>query len=131
MSDDRTVVHFRSNEMNRTPRDFYARGNRLLVRVKPFEAWQQRRVDVDHAVAPVLDEARRHQPHEARKRDKFDFVSIERMSAARLRRPRASRVLLWSMTTVRESVFHRPRHAGRVRPVGGDQHDFGRIVGRP
>ena len=54
LSDNWPGIHFGPHEVNRTPGDFDACGQRLFVRMQPFEIRQQRRVDVDHPRLPAL-----------------------------------------------------------------------------
>ena len=56
LRDDRARVHRRAHEVHRAAVDADAGGQRPSVRVEPLEGRQQRRVDVDQAVAPALDE---------------------------------------------------------------------------
>ena len=96
--------------------------------MQPLEARQQRGVDVDHAVAPALDETGGHEPHETGERD--DVHARHAEHALQL----ALEVLAVLVELVIEAergnaLRLRPGKTRRVGPVGNHRHDLGRIVG--
>ena len=58
LTDDRPAVELRADEMNRAAGKAHARRERLPLRVQAAEGGQQRGMDIDHPVAPSLDETR-------------------------------------------------------------------------
>ena len=57
LSDDRSGVDLRANEMHSTTGEPHARRQRAALRAKAGKGWQQRRMDLDHPVAPCFDES--------------------------------------------------------------------------
>lgn len=72
LSDDRSGVHLRADEMNSAAGDFDAGFNHPPMDVEALERRQQRRVDVEQFAVPAFDEAGGQNAHEAGEADEFD-----------------------------------------------------------
>ena len=66
------VSIFGADEMDRRAMHANACRKRALVRVEAWEKGEQGRVDVQHPIAPCLDEFTRKDPHEAGEADDLD-----------------------------------------------------------
>ena len=65
LHDNRPLVHLRAHEMDRATGEFDAGVDRPLVRVETGKRGQQRRMDVDESIVPVIHEGWRQNAHEA------------------------------------------------------------------
>ena len=63
--------------MDRCAVHLHAHGQRLLMRMQPREARQQRRMNVQHAPGVMIDEARRQDAHEARQHDQVGREAVD------------------------------------------------------
>ena len=125
LGDDRTGVNFGTHEMHGAAGKAHARRQCLALGMEAGEGRQQRRMDVDHAVAPRLDKAAVKQPHEARKTDEVDprcpQVGVRgggKLAAAAMRDDDR-----------RNACGRGPRQPGRSGPVADDKRCFGRVGG--
>src|SRR6185312_4923828 len=84
LHDDRPVIHLGAYEMHGAADEAHAFGERARMRIEAGEGGEQRGMDVDHPVAPMIDEARGQQPHEAGEADELDARRFERLGERRL-----------------------------------------------
>src|SRR5437867_6624968 len=64
LGDDRSDVDLRADEMHGATAEAHPRSKRLPLRVKTRKCREQRRMDIDHPAAPVLDKGSVEHPHE-------------------------------------------------------------------
>ena len=103
---------------------------RALVRVQALERRQERRVDIEQAALPAVDEPGREQPHETGKAHELDAMLVQH----RLQRALEGSAILCELAVIddrgRNPGGVRVRKALRIGTVGDDERDLGRIVGR-
>jgi hypothetical protein len=129
LRDDRTVVHAGAHEMHGAAVLCHPRGDGAGVGVETRKRRQQRRVDVDDAIVPALDEGGGKNAHEAREADEFD---------PRLCKLKVNGGLEGGPVGKRSCRDGRCRDArgcgdgksGRVGPAGDHQRYFRRVIGR-
>ena len=110
LGDDRTGVELGLDEMDGAAVLLQAGGERALMRMQAAQVRQQRRVDVEHAPAPALDEFRPEDAHETGETDEFDCVRFERRLQRRLER------FAVGMTLRLDRLGGDPRRAGEIKP---------------
>ena len=72
LQDNRPVVHFLVDEMDRHPRGLAAVGKGVFDRLDAFKRRQERGMDVEDLLRVFLEEKRRQQPHVSGQDDKID-----------------------------------------------------------
>ena len=77
LGDDRSSVDLRANEVHGATGEAHTRRQRLTLRVEAGESRQQRRVDIDHSVAPRVHERSVQDAHEPRQTDQLDVLAAE------------------------------------------------------
>src|SRR5262252_1666976 len=77
LPDDRPSIEFGADKMNRTPSEPNSSGERLPLRVQAAERGEERRMNVDHPIAPSLDKARVEHTHKSGKEDEVDLPLFE------------------------------------------------------
>jgi hypothetical protein len=120
LRDDGAVVERLGHEMHRCTRDRVARRDGSRVGVEALVFRQQRRMDVEDAACPVLDESGREQTHIAGERDHlgvgFAKRGVDLGFVLRLRAP------LWRRGKGCDPLFGGPGEAGGLGLVAGDEH---------
>jgi hypothetical protein len=112
--------------MDRATMQLHAGRERLLMRVEAGKKRQQRRMDIDHPVAPRFDEFMGQEPHEAGEADELDAGAFQ-PGIEREVEGLARGVLLVVQHRGLDAVLLRAEESGCVRPVRKHEDDFGRV----
>ena len=127
LEDNRAGIHLRADEMHGTAMEPDAGRQRPGVGVQSPERRQQRRMDIDHAVAPGGDEFVAEDTHEARQADKLNPGGAQLGVDFRVeRRPIRKRTMGDDIGG--DARRAGPRQSAGIGLVGNDQGDLGRAV---
>ena len=107
LEEDGPVIHLLIDQMDRHPRHFGPPRQRITNGVRSGERRQERRVDVQDAMAKATDENRRENPHEPCKADKPHTVRLAALNEG----------LLVLRARIRSRINVLRVHTGSPRPL--------------
>ena len=117
LRDDGAFIHLGTDEMHRGAREAHACIDCALMHMQALEGGQERGVDVEHPVAPPVDEIVGQDAHEARIADEFDLRIFQRAVKHRVELLARLEFLVVD-DLVGDTGFLGMEEAGRIRPVG-------------